>query len=176
MRIGIISDTHNNLENFQRAIEYLNSKKVALVIHCGDWTNPSILEILKNLEALLKGVLGNCDTDLAVYSYKLERDFKKLNLKVKLFTPYLELEFSNKKIAAVHGDDEKLLSDLIHSEKYDLVCCGHTHRPKIDKVKHTLVINPGAVAGFYNINPPVKAAPTLSIYDVTRGVAEIVKI
>ncbi len=175
MEIGIISDTHNQLENFERAVSYLNSKRVDLVIHCGDWTNPSILEVLEKMEAPLRGVLGNCDTELEVYQHKLKHDFKKLNLDVEFYTPYLELEIGGKKIVAIHGDNESLLLELINSEKYDLVCCGHTHRARINKVRHTLVVNPGTIAGFYNINPPVKTAPTLGIYDTLKGIAEIIK-
>ena len=175
MKIGIISDSHNQLENFGRAINYLHSAKVGLVIHCGDWTNPATLEILKKLKIPLKGVLGNCDTKMEVYQYKLDRELKPLNIDIELQDSFLETEADGKKIAVNHGDNESLLLELIHSEKYDLVCCGHTHRAKIDKVGRTLVVNPGSIAGFYNINPPVKITPTLGIYDTDKGIAEIIK-
>ncbi|MEA3273386.1 MAG: metallophosphoesterase [Patescibacteria group bacterium] len=175
MKIGIISDSHNQLENFERAISYLHSVKAGLVIHCGDWTNPTTLEILKKLKIPLKGVLGNCDTEMEVYQYKLERELKSLIPDIELQDSFLETEIDDRKIVITHGDNESLLLKLIHSEKYDLVCCGHTHRAKIDKMENTLVVNPGSIAGFYNINPPVAITPTLGIYDTSKGIAEIIK-
>ncbi|GIR63688.1 MAG: hypothetical protein CM15mP68_3540 [Pseudomonadota bacterium] len=38
MRIGVVSDTHNNLKNVRRIVELFNTAAVDRVIHTGDIT------------------------------------------------------------------------------------------------------------------------------------------
>ena len=38
MRIGVVSDTHNNLKNTRRIVELFNEAEVDRVIHTGDIT------------------------------------------------------------------------------------------------------------------------------------------
>ena len=61
MKIGIISDTHDDIENVQKAIEIFNAEKVDYVIHAGDYIFPGIVMEFKELNAKLFGVLGNND-------------------------------------------------------------------------------------------------------------------
>ena len=39
MRIGVVSDTHNNLKNIEQIIDLFNDQDVSLVIHTGDIAN-----------------------------------------------------------------------------------------------------------------------------------------
>ncbi|MBU2025763.1 MAG: metallophosphoesterase [Patescibacteria group bacterium] len=176
MLIGVISDTHNHLENLKLAINYLNKIKVALVIHCGDWTSPSTLKPVFKLKAKLKGVLGNCDTAVSVYNHKLEYEWKPKKNNIELFDKKLTVEVDGKKIAATHGHDQELLQKLIQCHKYDLVCYGHFHKAKIIKDNHTLAVNPGSIAGFYGRQIRLEIMPTLAIYDTRKSIAEIIKL
>jgi predicted phosphodiesterase len=47
MKIGLISDTHDNIQNIQNAISLFNDKHVSFVIHAGDRVSP---EVVKGLE------------------------------------------------------------------------------------------------------------------------------
>ncbi len=47
MKIGIISDTHDDIENVQEAIQIFNKNKVDYVIHAGDYVFPGILKNLR---------------------------------------------------------------------------------------------------------------------------------
>ena len=48
MKIAIISDTHDNLANLKKAIDWIKKEKIKIVIHCGDIFKPeTIKEILK---------------------------------------------------------------------------------------------------------------------------------
>ena len=40
MIIGLISDTHDNIQNIQNAISLFTDKKVSFVIHVGDIVSP----------------------------------------------------------------------------------------------------------------------------------------
>ena len=176
MKIGIISDTHNNIRNLEKAIDYFNQKKMALVIHCGDWTSPETLKVLKDLEVPLKGVMGNCDTLPDVYLYKMLKEWNDYHFNVELFEEMLETEVDNKKIAATHGDNEELLRKLINSGRYDLVLSGHLHKALIKKEGKTLTVNPGSLAGYEGREIRREINPTFAVYDTEKGVAEILKI
>ena len=65
MRVGIVSDTHNNIKNVKKVIELFNNSKVEKVIHTGDITQPKVLTQFKDLQAPLYGVFGNNDQDRA---------------------------------------------------------------------------------------------------------------
>ena len=52
MRIGVVSDTHNNLRNTRRIVELFNTARVDAVVHTGDVTQPKTLDVLAGLEAI----------------------------------------------------------------------------------------------------------------------------
>ena len=61
MKIGIISDTHDNKKNILKAIEILNNEKVDKVFHAGDIVNSESADLFKKLEADMIITFGNCD-------------------------------------------------------------------------------------------------------------------
>lgn len=63
MKIGVVSDTHDQQELILQAVQMLNEANVGLVIHCGDWVSPFILHSFKGLRMPMKGVFGNNDGD-----------------------------------------------------------------------------------------------------------------
>jgi putative phosphoesterase len=44
MKIGLISDTHDNVENIRKAIKEFNDRNVDLVLHAGDFASPIAVE------------------------------------------------------------------------------------------------------------------------------------
>ena len=61
MRIGVVSDTHNNLKNCRKIVDLFNKSGVEKVVHTGDITQPKTLDVFSKLEAPLFGVFGNND-------------------------------------------------------------------------------------------------------------------
>ena len=61
MKIGVVSDTHNNLKNIEIIINLFNDEEVPIVIHTGDITNANALEQFSKLNSELIGVYGNND-------------------------------------------------------------------------------------------------------------------
>ena len=61
MRIGVVSDTHNNLKNIDKIISIFNKEKVGLVVHTGDIASANALEKFSSLVCPLIGVYGNND-------------------------------------------------------------------------------------------------------------------
>jgi putative phosphoesterase len=143
MKIAIISDTHDNIFNLEKALSWINSQNIPLIIHCGDLCAPSVLtEILvKKFPHQIYLIHGNVgDREL------LEEKVKNLK-NVKLFGDFGEIEIDNKKIAFVHKPEEA--KKIAQTEKYDLVFYGHTHKPWEEKIGKTKLVNPGNLAGMF---------------------------
>ena len=73
MRIGIVSDTHNNLKNVRKIVDLFNNAGVDRVIHTGDVTQAKTLAVLADLEAPLFGVFGNNDQERDSLDAELDR-------------------------------------------------------------------------------------------------------
>lgn len=50
MKIGLISDTHDNIQNIQKAIISFNDIQVRVVIHAGDIVSPETVEAFDGME------------------------------------------------------------------------------------------------------------------------------
>jgi len=122
LKIGIISDTHDDIENVKRAIELLNTERVEYVIHAGDYIFPGIVIEFKKLNAKLIGVLGNNDGE----KVHLLKNF--LNIGGELKGEIGEIELDGLIFGIYHGTDEDVKEKLINSRKYDIIISGHTHR------------------------------------------------
>lgn len=152
MKIAIISDTHNNMANFRKAIDWIKKEKIQLILHCGDISSQETIDEATKYfkEGEIKFAKGNADWDL--------------NLPEKI-----ELNFNGKKIAFCHFPD--LAKKLAQSKKFDLVFYGHTHRAWDEKVAcpaggECHMINPGELVGqFYK--------PTFAVYDAATGELEL---
>ena len=49
MKIGIISDSHDDVENVNKAIDIFEEEKVQVIIHAGDIISPPIIKEFKKL-------------------------------------------------------------------------------------------------------------------------------
>jgi len=139
MKIGIISDTHDNLPQIKKAVNIFNWEKVELVLHAGDFVSPFTFLEFKNLNCPLKGVFGNNDGD----KLYLQEKFKGIG---ELYpAPYI-VKINNKNVIMLHK--EKLIDALAESQKYDILIYGHTHRTDLRKIGKALIINPGECGGW----------------------------
>jgi putative phosphoesterase len=64
MKLGVLSDTHDNLSAIEKAVTALNKAGADLVIHLGDYCAPFSLRPLKGLEMDWMGVFGNNDGEI----------------------------------------------------------------------------------------------------------------
>lgn len=167
MLIGIVSDTHDNVTNTLKAFRYLNEKGVSLVLHCGDWVAPFILDATKELNCPVKGVFGNNEGDSFPYLNKIKNE--KLNLEISTEGVWVG-EFDKRQIAVTHGHQPVILKLLLEAG-YDLVASGHTHEPEIKEYEKTLHVNPGSILGAKLLD--VKDKFSLAIYDTQTGKAGI---
>lgn len=137
MRIGVVSDTHNNLRNVERIVELLNESRVERVVHTGDITQAKTLEIFARLDAPLFGVFGNNDEREALSDVASR-------LGMQLVDGPLHLEWASRRIVVVHDPLE--LPAALRPE-HSVALHGHNHRCVEERTKTRLVFNPGECAG-----------------------------
>ena len=77
MKIGLIWDTHDNIDNILKAVREFNSRRVDIVLHAGDFVSPMTVESFAGIK--LVGILGNNDTDIP----GLTSAFNKINGELK---------------------------------------------------------------------------------------------
>lgn len=162
MKIGVISDTHDQAAFIQEAVRHFNKEKVSLVIHCGDWVSPFILRFFQDLQAPLRGVFGNNDGDKFRHLV-----FKNtFGIDVEYEDRFLEMTIDNRSIAVFHGDYAGIVQALVTCGKYDAVFHGHTHQKVNEHFKSTLSLNPGSL--MKETSDLVKEA-SIAIYDTTHN-------
>jgi len=137
MKIGIISDTHNDVEMVKKAIEEFKSRSVDLIIHAGDLTSPKILELFKGLPA--RFVLGNCDLDAEAINARAKE------LGLGCVDTHCELTIGDKRVLVFHGNDIPFFREAVGSGKFDYIIKGHTHTFENYVSHKTRIINPGSV-------------------------------
>jgi len=133
MRIGVISDTHDNVGATERAVSCFRENGVETVIHCGDFVAPPTIGLFSGLT--LHGVLGNNDGEVA----GLEAAFDSLGEGSTLHGRFADLEFDAARFAVLHGESLDDVGDHAESGEYDYVCYGHHHEREHDAVGETVV-------------------------------------
>lgn len=165
MLIGIISDTHDNLQQIEKAINYFNKAKAELVLHAGDYCAPFTIPKFKHLNCKLIGVFGNNDGDHEL----LKTRFKETQ-NCEQHGRFAQIDADGYKIALLHGDEPELLFALIGSQSFNAVVHGHSHNKGIEQRGNTLIINPGELCGY------LTGKSTLALLDTEKNEAKIVEI
>jgi len=137
MRIGVVSDTHNQLRNVHRIVELFNTARVDRVVHTGDITQARTLAAFVGLEAPLVGVFGNNDEREPLRAAARDAG-------IQLQEPPLSITWDERRLLVVH--DPHFLTDS-QLTAHDVVLHGHTHRRVHERRGATLVVNPGECAG-----------------------------
>jgi putative phosphoesterase len=137
MRLGVVSDTHGHLGNTRAAVEVLRRQSVECVLHCGDLGSPDIVPLFDEWPAHF--VFGNVDHDQVRLRRAIEAAQQTCHERFGI------LEFGPQQVAFIHSDDYGLFRETIESQRFDLVCYGHTHKAEYHQEGRTLVLNPGAL-------------------------------
>ena len=138
MRIGVVSDTHNNLKSVGKIVDLFNEAGVARVVHTGDITQAKTLDRFASLTVPLFGVFGNNDCERKSLGLAIERhgfSFRE---------PPFEIVWHERRIVVVH--DPRDLGAVPNTE-HDLALHGHTHLYRHEYSGRRLEFNPGECAG-----------------------------
>jgi putative phosphoesterase len=156
VRLGIISDTHDQVALTRPAVRLFESLDVEVVLHCGDIGSMAVVELFAAWPTHF--VFGNCDDDLEEFTATIRAAGQTCH---GLFG---DLEFDGVRVALLHSHDRRRFRQTIDSGDYRLVCYGHTHVAAVDHRGETLVVNPGAI---YRANPHSVAIVDLPAVEAT---------
>lgn len=144
MKIAIISDTHDNLENLIKALTLINKEKVSALIHCGDVTSIDALKlILQNFKKNIYLSLGNGDNENIFFDFLKQNK----NFNLIIFKKFGEFIIDNLKFGISHFPEE--VKKGVYNDNFDFCFYGHIHRPWQEKIGNTLILNPGNLAGIF---------------------------
>ena len=154
MRIGVISDTHDNLPAIERAVAFFNKQKISFVFHAGDYVAPFAAVRLGALSCDWRGIFGNNDG---------EKDGLIRISGSRIVEGVLRVEIGGRRISVVHD----LQSLDTENEKAQIIVCGHTHKPELLSRKGRMVVNPGEACGW------LSGVSTVAIVDLEAMTAKI---
>lgn len=123
MRVGLLSDSHDNEGATRLAARHFLDEGVDLVLHLGDVCTPDTLALLRGLP--VQAVRGNNDVMLP----QLPDSWQSNLAGVDVF--------------ATHGHLRGVLEGALG--RVDVALHGHTHQRRATRVGRTLVVNPGAL-------------------------------
>lgn len=164
MKLGIVTDTHDNKPAILRAIEVFNSHGVDLVVHAGDMVAPFSASLFKNLKAPLKFHIGNNDGEILILRQRL------LEIGAEVHKYDFEFELGGRLFLVQH--EPVNLEAIAASGKHDVIIYGHTHDLDIRPPEEgrPLIINPGEACSWF------RGLANAALLDTEAMGVEIVKL
>ena len=136
MKIGILSDTHDQVERTSKAVAALIGAGAEALVHCGDLTCPAV--VLECAARPCYYVFGNNDFDHNILGRAIRRSGG-----VSLGRGG-EIALEGRRIAVTHGDSSAELRRLAALAP-DYLLFGHSHRKGDERRGPTRWVNPGAL-------------------------------
>jgi len=139
MKIGIISDTHDRLPTFRRAVALFERLGVEAIFHAGDLVAPFAAELISpsKVSVPVHSVYGNNDGEKAGLKRVLPN----------IVDGPLRVAVGGKTIVMHHWLERLTPRDLVGA---DVVITGHTHEVANDLRNGVLFLNPGECCGWVN--------------------------
>ncbi len=160
MRLGILSDTHDQVARTIRAVARMEALGAEVFVHCGDLTSPEIVHACASRPCYF--VRGNCDHD--------ERRIRAA-IEAVGTASWLgmggEITLEGRRIAVTHGDTPSIFRTLLAASP-DYLFYGHTHVLMDSGDAVARQINPGALHRAREY--------TVAVLDLKTGVLEFVPV
>jgi uncharacterized protein len=153
MILGVISDTHDDIESLKAFIKAFKEKDIGTVFHLGDYVAPPTVKLFKGLR--LVGVFGNNDG----YKQGLIKTFSEIG--GELLGDFGETEAGGLKIALYHGEFEQISESLAREGRYDIVFTGHLHKFEARSFNGTALLSPGSAHKSFSTD----GGPVAAIFD-----------
>jgi putative phosphoesterase len=137
VRLGILSDTHDQLARVRRAVQMLRNEGAEVLAHCGDVTGPDVVAICCELPCYF--TFGNHDADSVPI---LERAIAAA--KGVCLGWGDEVRLAGKRIGIVHGHVRNDVLRVMKGQP-DYLLSGHSHVAADRREGAIRRINPGAL-------------------------------
>lgn len=165
MKVGIISDIHENFHNLINALEVCEQRKVGRIFCLGDLINPGIAMLLSKSRIPVFSLWGNNDGDKVMILKFANSPGSNLEMAIH---SYAFIEVEGRKGFISHFDD--LARPIAKSGEFDFVFYGHNHMKEIEHIGDCILVNPGEVSA------QLKGEATFAIYDTVKNEASILPI
>ncbi|NOZ21230.1 MAG: metallophosphoesterase [Planctomycetes bacterium] len=130
MKIGVMSDSHDNMPMIRKAIRLFTDEGVEAVLHAGDFVAPFAVKEIMKFQGRVKAVFGNNDGE--------KEGILKLGFDVS--GPPRTVEMGGRRVLLCHVRPED-------TESADVAIFGHTHAVEIEEGA-PLALNPGECGGW----------------------------
>jgi putative phosphoesterase len=160
MRLGILSDTHDELARTRVAVRVLRDAGAEALIHCGDLTSPPIIEVLAVLPAWF--VFGNHDSDMVPALRRAATEFGPVCLGWGGV-----VEVGGRRVGVAHGHMTTDARSVLATQP-EFLLSGHSH-----------VTSDGVVGGVRRINPGALHRSdefTVAVLDLPSGELQVLPI
>ncbi|MFW5714308.1 MAG: metallophosphoesterase family protein [Brevefilum sp.] len=140
MKIGVMSDTHDNLSNTTTVLSTYRDQKIDTIVHCGDLTSPDMVSHFQGFRVIFTS--GNMDHTTGTIKKRLEK-MREDNFAGMVFKGKL----GGVPIAATHSHVDGKLMELVREGRFKWIFHGHTHEKRDEMVQGVRIVNPGALGG-----------------------------
>lgn len=161
MKIAVLSDVHDHLEYLTTALQRCQTADA--LIFCGDFCAPFTLrQIAEEFQKPVHAIFGNNDGDRFLLM-KVAGDFEHVTLHGEL----ARLELAGLRVAVNHYPE--IAVEMAKTGSFDVVCYGHDHQLRVDKIGDCDLINPGEIMGRFGRS-------TFVMYDTATRSGQIVVV
>lgn len=154
MRIAVFSDSHDNLDALNRALDMLRDPRPDLLLHLGDIVSPFAARLLAKAGVPVQAVFGNNDGEKAGLKGILD-----------ILEPPRPLLLEGRRLLLCH---DPLFSKKDEREN-DFILHGHTHQVRDEPHGGCRVLNPGELCGW------LTGTASFLLLDLPAGRAEWVR-
>ncbi len=169
MLIGVVSDSHDDIESVRTVGVRLRELGVRMVIHLGDIVAPFTLrELANSAKAPIEAVFGNNDAEIPM----LLQVASQVNARISWWPRIVEVD--SRRLLLMHGaGPSDITAEVAHalaeSGHFSAVLYGHTHVAELSYVKGVLVLNPGPVSRFVG-------GPSAAVIDTETMAARLIRL
>ena len=165
MKIGVFSDSHDDIPALRAALEAAVAAGAEALLHCGDVVAAVTLARLPELPVPLHVIHGNNTGDI----YALSRIAARSNGRLVYHGMEAALDLGGRRVFLVHYP--RYARALATTGEWDVVCCGHNHKVEVQPIRNvaggtSLYVNAGTTAG-------IDAPPTWVLGDLATLEFEI---
>lgn len=161
MKIGILADIHDNVDNLRHAIQLFNAMECKAVLLAGDFVSPLVVPSMRKLRCPVIACYGDNDGNMTGIAGGMSI------VGTLGYPPMCWKSRDGVRFLMAHQLND--VRDYI--EAADVVVFAHTHRPSIAKDRHGRVfINPGEVGGW------MFRKPSVVLFDTETREAEVIRL
>lgn len=155
MKVAVISDIHDNLENLLECARICSGENIEAMLCLGDVTNiDTVRAMSQEFPMKIYLVRGNADS----FSDE-EINFDNIEYLGRIGS----INIGEFKVGLCH---EPFLISRVLDEQVDLVFYGHTHKPDMEKRINVQIVNPGTLGGVFQ-------KPSFALWDSNTGKLEL---